>query len=529
MRIKTKKLFIVHSSLLILFSIFLISIFFLSGCGKKKNNPIVINNPQPVETGGLAVVLIWEDNTNKKFKAPEGVVTVRISVSAPDMDTITQDFDASLGSGKITGIPEGTNRTVTAWGLSIDGISLYTGFVVGIEIEGGKTTTVTITLSVVTGTRWQKIYGGSYDDFAYFIQQTSDGGYIVAGQTYSFGERNGDYYIIKLDADGNKIWEKIYGWGYTEGIRSIQQTNDGGYIVLGSGSEDVIKLDASGNKIWGKEIVNSNPRSIQQINDGGYIVIGYICCINSLTNIVITKIDVNGNEIWTKNYGIDILWYYIDILGGYSASIIQQTSDGGYIVGGFFSSAGGQDDFYMIKIDSNGNKVWENTYSGNYRIDNYSIQQTNDGGYIVAGGIFSSNTGWDFYVMKLDASGNKIWEKTYDNGAAESANSIQQTSDGGYIVAGSHNGYVYIIKLDASGNKIWDKIYGEGRANSIQQTSDGGYIIAGETETYNGRIDVYIIKTDSSGNTEPYPAKAKTSGISKQREEPFDRFFHKQR
>ena len=369
---------------------------------------------------------------------------------------------------------------------------------------------------------WQKTYGGRGWDVANSIQQTSDGGYIVAGSTTSFGAGRRDVYVIKLDENGNKIWEKTFGGSGDDWANSIQQTSDGGYIVaggttsFGAGEKNVyiIKLDAYGNKIWEKTFGGSGEAySIQQTKDGGYIVAGWTEPFgaggrNRKWNVYIIKLDENGNKIWEKTFG------------GRShaeAYSIQQTTDGGYIVAGWTYSLGaGEKNVYIVKLNKNGNKVWEKTFGGWSNDVAYSIQQTKDGGYIVAGWTESFGAGGrDVYIIKLDEDGNKIWEKIYGGSGDDWANSIQQTSDGRYIVAGGTTSFgagrrdVYVIKLDEYGNKIWEKTFGgwsDDVAYSIQQTKDGGYIVAGWTESFGaGGSDVYIIKLDEDGNTGPYP------------------------
>jgi len=157
-------------------------------------------------------------------------------------------------------------------------------------------------------------------------------------------------------------------------------------------------------------------------------------------------------------------------------------------------------------------QVWEEAYGDKGEERAYSIQQTTDGGFIVAGETWS-----DVYIIKLDENGNKLWEKTYGGSGYDEARSIQQTTDGGYIVAGLTNSFYsegdnfYVIKLDENGNKVWEEAYGdkgEERAYSIQQTTDGGYIVAGYTNSFGaGDRDVYVIKMDANGNTGPYPIK----------------------
>ncbi|ACI19141.1 ligand-binding sensor domain-containing protein [Dictyoglomus thermophilum] len=377
------------------------------------------------------------------------------------------------------------------------------------------------------GITWQKVFGGKSDDGAYSIQQTSDGGYIIAGVTTSFGAGGNDFYIIKLDKDGNKMWEKTFGGKSDDVAASVQQTSDGGYIVaggtysFGAGRADVyiIKLDKDGNKMWEKTFGGSDNDlacSIQQTSDGGYIVAGGTYSFGAgEEDVYIIKLDSNGNKMWEKTFG------------GKSddvANSIQQTSDGGYIVAGYTPSFGaGGEDIYIIKLDRNGNKMWEKTFGGSGNDYANSIQQTSDGGYIVAGGTTSFGAGGiDVYIIKLDAGESSkptqpsssqeviTWQKVFGGKSDDGAYSIQQTSDGGYIVAGGTYSFgaggvdVYIIKLDSNGNKMWEKYFGgkgDDGAASIQQTSDGGYIVAGGTTSFGaGGIDVYIIKLDKDGN-----------------------------
>jgi hypothetical protein len=391
---------------------------------------------------------------------------------------------------------------------------------------------------------WQKTFGGSSDDVAWSVQQTKDGGYIVAGWTISFGAGGSDIYVIKLDENGNKEWEKTFGRSGDDVAWSVQQTTDGGYIVagwsksFGAGGDDVyiIKLDAYGNMVWEKTFGRSGDEaasSIQQTTDGGYIVAGYT---NSFGeggfDVYIIKLDAYGNMVWEKTFGRS---------GDEVASSIQQTTDGGYIVAGWTKSFGaGGMDVYVIKLDKNGNKVWEKTYGGSNDDWANSIQQTKDGGYIVAGGTFSFGAGgMDVYVIKLDENGNMKWHETFGGSYDDDAWSIQQTKDGGYIVAGWTNSFgagsydVYVIKLDENGNMKWHETYGgsgDDFAISIQQTKDGGYIVAGLTNSFGaGGMDVYVIKMDSVGNTGPYPpiqgAPSALKSVEKPLESPFDKMF----
>jgi len=432
-----------------------------------------------------------------------------VAVQGTELQTTTN----SDGQYEITNVPAG-QRTIIA------SKSGYVSESKAVNVEAGQVVTVDFQLRLqeVQQVVWQKVFGGSNDDRAYSIQQTSDGGYIVAGYTWSSSNRE-EVYILKLDANGNKVWEKTFGGSYDDRAYCIQQTSDGGYIVAGYtssagvGSYDVyiLKLDTNGNKVWSKTFGGSSDDLayfIQQTSDGGYVVAGYTWSSSKWEDVYILKLDAYGNKVWEKTFGGS------DNDGAYS---VQQTNNGGYVAAGYTKSFGsGWYDAYVLKLDENGNNVWEKTFGGNSWDEACSIQQTSDGGYIVAGYTSSFGSGsYDVYILKLDTSGNEVWSKTFGESSDDLAWSIQQTSDGGYIVAGYTKSFgaggedVYILKLDAVGNKVWEKILGgsyDERAYCIQQTSDGGYIVAGYTSPFGaGNYDVYIIKMDANGNTGAYP------------------------
>lgn len=364
---------------------------------------------------------------------------------------------------------------------------------------------------------WAKTYGGSSRDSASSCQQTSDGGYIVAGLTYTYATDSdySDAWIFKLDASGKVIWQKTYGDSPTDRANSIQQTSDGGYIVAGetwsygSGESDcwVLKLDTNGNVTWQKTYGGSSrdiASSIQQTSDGGYIVAGETLSYDVAEgDCWVLKLDADGNVVWQKTYG------GIDNDGG---AVIKQTSDGGYIVAATTSSyGGGSYDCWVLKLDADGDVTWQKTYGGIYPDYARSIQETSDG-FIMAGETYSYGTdsSYDAWILRLGTSGDVIWQKTYGESEHESADSIQLTSDDGFIVLGTTSSYgngeddLWVLKLQADGTVDWQRTYGgsdDEMANSIKQVSDGGYIIVGETQSYGaGNYDSWVLKLDTNGS-----------------------------
>jgi len=366
-----------------------------------------------------------------------------------------------------------------------------------------------------------KTYGGDKSEYLSSIQQTPDKGYIVIGTTGSFGAGDADFLVIKLDSSGNVVWSKTYGGNDIDNLYSVYQTSEGEYVIAGGtysfgvGDKDVvvIKLDSSGNIIWSKTYGASNEdyaRSIQPTSDGGYIVAGETWPYGSagLPDILLIKISPSGDINWSKTYG--------EVRTEEIASI-QQTADGGYIMGGTTDSFGARSrDFLIIKLDSSGNITWSKTYGGDDKDEVRSIQQTSDNGYIITGTTKSFGAGEnDFLIIKLDSSGDVIWSKTYGGSKIDLSKSVYQNSDGGYIVAGTTESFgagkrdFLIMKLDSSGNITWSKTFGgnhHDELESIQLTLDGGYIVAGETFSFGGGSfdgkswNFLILKLDINGN-----------------------------
>jgi hypothetical protein len=413
--------------------------------------------------------------------------------------------------------------------------------------------------------QWDKTFGGNNDDELFSLQQTSDGGYILGGWSISdsSGDKtensrgNYDYWIVKVDADGTKQWDKTFGGNSDDELYSLQQTTDGGYILGGYSFSDssgdktensrgvydywIVKVGASGTKQWDKTIGGGDFdffTSLQQTSDGGYILGGYSKSDSSGDKAEhsrggydywIVKMDASGTKQWDKTFGgndDDELWS------------LQQTSDGGYILGGwsFSDSSGdktehsrGSYDYWIVKVDASGTKQWDKTFGGNDDDELYSLQQTSDKGYILGGWSSSDISGdktennrgvYDYWIIKVDASGTKQWDKTFGGSDGDFLFSLRQTSDGGYILGGhsvsdisgdktenSKGDYDYwIVKVDASGTKQWDKTYGGSGSEflfSLRQTSDGGYILGGlsssdsggdKTENSRGSSDYWIIK-----------------------------------
>ncbi|MGC9443463.1 MAG: right-handed parallel beta-helix repeat-containing protein [Candidatus Methanospirareceae archaeon] len=358
---------------------------------------------------------------------------------------------------------------------------------------------------------WNLTYGGSNYDYGYAVQQTTDGGYIITGYTQSFGIDAPDAWLIKTAANGTKDWSRTFGGPWYDSGYSVQQTIDGGYIVAGSthtyeaGPNDVwlIKTAANGSADWKRTFggaLNDYGYSVQQTSDGGYIVAGSTASFSAGTDdddVWLIKTAANGLEEWNRTFG------------GSSDDVghsVQQTTDGSYIVAGStksFSASSG--DVWLLKVAANGTELWNRTFGGSSDDVGYSVQQTNDGGYIVAGSTksFSASSG-DVWLLKVAANGTAEWNSTLGGFSDDTGYSVQQTIGGGYIIAGSTksfgagSGDLWLLKTAANGTEVWNMTLGGGfddGGHAVQQTTDGGYIVAGYTHSFGERSgDVWLIK-----------------------------------
>ncbi len=350
---------------------------------------------------------------------------------------------------------------------------------------------------------FQKIFGGTGSDFGTDVQLTNDGGYIITGLIENnFVAGNSDAFLLKTDANGDTLWTKTYGGASSDGGRAVQQTSDSGYIITGFSESFnniyLLKTNSTGNLLWTKTFGGAGTpegESVIQTTDGGYFISGGGNALNLI------KTDSNGDTLWTKAYGGT---------GPCRAYAVQQTNDGGYIVSGYAQGLITGTDYYLLKLNAVGDSLWTRTYGGMSSERAYSVKQTSDGGYIIAGLTFSFGAGVDdLYLVRTDTTGNVLWSRVYGGVGDDFAYSVEQTVDGGFIIAGrtasfgAGNGDAYLLKTDSNGTLMWSKTYGGTSTDggrSVQQTADGGYIITGFSSV-NTDIDIYLIKTDANGNS----------------------------
>jgi hypothetical protein len=366
--------------------------------------------------------------------------------------------------------------------------------------------------------QWTKSYGGTSEDYARGLVQTTEGGYALAGYTQSFGAGGDGAWLVKTDASGNALWNKTYNpigtWIY-----ALVQTGDGGYALagytasFGAGSDDfwLVKTDAAGNVQWNMTYGGASydrAYALVQTGDGGYALAGYTDSFGAGTvDFWLVKTDASGNMQWNKTYG--------GTNGDVELALVQ-TTDGGYALAGSTNSFGTVSwAFWLVKTDAIGTMQWNKTYGGGGGEYAKSLLQTSDGGYALAGSTYSYGAGGDdFWLVKTDSAGNMQWDKTYGGTNDDSAYALVQTADGGYALAGYTIPFnttdFWLVKTDATGNAQWNKSYGGTsgeEAYALVQTGDGGYALAGCTYSFGaGNGDFWLVKTDISGVVPEFPS-----------------------
>ena len=440
------------------------------------------------------------------------------------------------------------------------------------------------TLSISQNILWENSYGGKHAEFLYDAIPTPDYGFLLAGSSIS--NKNGnkadankgdlDYWVWKMDEKGTPEWQKSFGGNGVDVLQSVKLANDGGFILAGTssssisgdkkeackGQEDfwIIKLDAKGNEIWQRTIGGSGQEkllSIAQTKDGGYILGGTSSSNTSepdekgvtdkfgksqdsrgSLDYWVVKLDIKGEIKWQKTLG----GQYVDELKS-----IEQTNDKGYILGGYSNSpiSGdktqenfGLNDYWIVKLDEDGNELWQHTLGGDQDDTLFALTQTNDGGYIAGGNSNSGATnsksksnkiGTDFWVLKLGKSGAIEWQETYNHGEKDVLTSIVENTDGTFLIGGyaqsesvqksansiqksvakkadkeGINDYI-ALKIKATGEEIWTQTVGSKGDEILKklfETRDGGYILAGtsignasrDKNTAIGGSDFWVVK-----------------------------------
>ncbi len=348
---------------------------------------------------------------------------------------------------------------------------------------------------------FQKTYGGVLEEECDAVVQTEDGGFILAASTKSYGNGSFDLYIIRTDAYGDTLWTRTFGGTRYDTAKDILKIDAENYLVAGSldGKVYLIKIKDDGDTVWTKIIGNEDDYIVNTVKKTeGGEFV--LCGNKDLSDYFIMKTDSNGDSVWTKTYEYG------------TAYSIDPTTDGGYILmirpGDWLHPL---NDFVIVKTDLFGDSLWAKVFgTANVEIG-FEVEQTSDGGFMLAGRKDGPTVGdSDFYLVKTDSTGEFLWDKIYGGDDVDRAFTAMQTSDGGFVLGGyteSFNvGYFdfYIVRTNSAGDTLWTKTFGEDwqeEISDIEETSDGGFAAVGYTYSFGASNfpDIYFVKTDANG------------------------------
>ena len=357
----------------------------------------------------------------------------------------------------------------------------------------------------VPDTLWARTYGGSNIDVAYSACETSDGGFVATGYTFSFGAGQQDAYLVRTNSTGDVLWGTTYGGAAMDGAHFVRQVSDGGYVIaaytesFGGGGKNVylIKTDSAGTAEY--TITYSTPLmdvayAFCETHDGGYIFVGYRNGPSGWYkgDLWILRTDATLDTLWTKTYGA---------VGEDYGISIQPTLDSCFIIAGVTSPSGNKD-LWLVKIDETGDIVWEQRYGYGLEDVAYGVNLTADSGYIITGYVdgIGQWTAGDLWLLKTDSLGDTLWTKRYGGPGEDFGFDVYTTFDDGYAIAGRRGGDIWFLRTDSLGDTLGTRTYGgvgTESALSLYPTSDAGYIIAGYTESFgSGSNDFWLLRME---------------------------------
>ena len=367
------------------------------------------------------------------------------------------------------------------------------------------------------------IFSNTYNDASFdygrYLIQTNDDGYLVAGNTSLLGDNYSNVLMLKVDHTGEQVWRKDYTYSSNDRVNTVIELEDGSLVMAGfstsntNSSKDllIMRTDSEGNIEWQSlygdtrdEIANS----ISSASDGGFIIAGEITNENTgNSSCYLLKVNNNGEFEWDRSFGGSL---------NDQGFFLISANDGGFVITGVTRSQNDSSgDLWLIKVNNTGEILWEKTFGGENFESGRSLQQTSDEGYIIVGQTESFGNGnSDAYLLKTDSQGNEIWSRTYGGSGTDQGRYVVETLDQGYIISGYTDSYgsmggfnFWLIKTDSNGDLEWQEYYGgsgDDRAFCGMQASDGGYAIVGQSNTGGSTgVDILLVKTDDIGNADP--------------------------
>lgn len=490
---------------------------------KSSLEPVIIEGRSlfPMRTifEALGAKVDWNDTENK-VTATQGSNTIELTVGSSTASANGQEIKLDVPAqiiGSSTYVPLRFISDALSyhiyWNAKANGVFISTK---------GEDQELKLQEQLSKPLTWIKKIGGSQGEHAYDMKQTRDGGYIIAGDIQS-ALNKADVYLLKLDILGNVVWEKTFGGTDNDRAHSVQQTSDGGFLIgittspegITADKASLIKTDENGILQWQVALStytegNARVCSARQTGDGGYIVVGSIQNPTINRKAWMVKLDANGQKLWETIIG--------DEVNDVSLFCIDENKTGEFFIAGavtIWNTNGWKNNMYVAKTGSNGKKLWDQIIdAGDWEFAR-AVQVTSDGGCVTAGECRPNRDTWsDVLIVKIDAGGSVTWNKTFGSSGTDYSESILESGGENYVFggtleasgAGSKSRDYYLVKLNSNGDMVNCRTYGDGRydrCTSVALCFDGGYVMCGtsyDADDYTNTGDIYMVKTDANGN-----------------------------
>ncbi len=360
---------------------------------------------------------------------------------------------------------------------------------------------------------FEELYGtqGATMHFGFSVQQTLDGGYILAGGAQFDATIGSEMYLVKVDESGAMEWERTFGTLGLDRAYCVRQRIDGGYVLcgafdsFGNDSLTIIRTDPAGDMLWERQYGGSVGRnmaySLVESLDGGIVVTGFRGA-NPVSDILVLKVDGDGDVLWTS---------VIDLGGEEYGNTIRLMSDGGYMIVADNGEYDPDGDIHLLRLNADGDTLWTRTFDSGMHDTARGLWVNDDGGCIIAGG--RDYPSRDIFLLRTDEQGNELWRRSHgDPTRDELAMDVQQLDDGGFIICGRKEDPLFndditmhLFRTDADGYIMWERTWGQGifsEAMSLDRTTDGGFVLLGHTLDNLGGMaygHMYLVKTDGAG------------------------------
>ncbi|MHA2405383.1 MAG: Loki-CTERM sorting domain-containing protein [Candidatus Hermodarchaeia archaeon] len=372
-----------------------------------------------------------------------------------------------------------------------------------------------ITVSAQHEAVWNKTYGGTGTDWGSSVIELSGGGFAVVGFTVNYGAGDNDAWLVRTDANGNHLWNQSYGGINSDTGTSVVEVAGGGFAICGetqsygAGSKDMwlVRTDANGNHLWNQTFggINSDQaHTLVVLSDGGFALAGITTSFGAGSNDAwLVRTDSSGTHMWNQTFGGtngDLVSSLIEVSGGFA------------FVGTTSSFGAGGEDIWLVRTDTSGNHLWNQTFGGSEDDEGYSVKALSGGGYVLAGATASyGHPEGDMYLARANNTGHYLWHQTFGTSTFDWGWSVVEVSTGGFAIVGASYGLgaglfdVWLVRTDSSGSFLWDKTYGGASSDwgfSIIEVSSGGFALACTTETFGeGAEDMWLLRIPGEGTT----------------------------